>query len=151
MAIAIIVISALGLMLGIYFLAKSSISSAEVTQAGASAPQAAQGALAARASLQLLMRPNQDPQELSRDNVWRWFAFKIMGQDQTGKQVPIATFIYLTFDRPIETNYRRVFSPSNPNLHFDVLDLTARSMIIGIQNVDPSGQTIEVQISGTPL
>jgi hypothetical protein len=151
MATAIIVASALGLMFGIYLLARPSAPGTEITQAGASPAPAPQGGLAARASLQLLMRPNQDPQELSRDNVWRWFAFKILGQDPTGTRVPIATFIYLTFDRPVQTNYRRVFSQSNPNLHFDILDLTERSMIIGIQNVDPTGATIEVQVSGAPL
>jgi ABC-type transport system involved in multi-copper enzyme maturation permease subunit len=110
------------------------------------------GVFAQSASLQILIRPNQDPLEISRENVWRWFVFKIANQNpQTHEIFPIGTYIFLTFDRPVQTGYRRVFSPSNPDLRFDVLDLTARSMVIAISNVDITGATVEVHVSGTPL
>jgi hypothetical protein len=123
------------------------------TQATASVPPTPSDATVAQsAALRLLMRPNQDPQELTKDNIWRWYAFKIANVNpRTHETFPIGTYIFLTFDRPVQGNYRRVFSPSNPDLRFDVLDLTARSMIIGISNVDTTGITIEIQVSGAPL
>lgn len=161
MAWVAIILGTILLGIGIFLLATrpsavstSAIASTDAitTETAASAVGApAQGAIAASASLNLLMRPNQDPLEISRDNVWRWYAFKMLGQDASGTQHTIATFIYLTFDRPTQVNYRRVFSPSHPNLRFDVLDLTQRSMVIGINNVDISGATVEVKVSGTPL
>jgi hypothetical protein len=152
MAAIVIVISAVGLMLGVYLLANPATPRTEITKAGgSSSPESQVNALAPRATLQLLMRPNQDPLELSRDNVWRWYAFKTMGRDAAGNSRTIATFIYLTFDHPVQTNYRRVFSSSDPKLRFDVLDLTERSMVIGINDTDISGATIDVQVSGSPL
>jgi hypothetical protein len=103
------------------------------------------------ATLRLLIRPNQDPQEQAKDNIWRWFVFKTMGQMPDGKLTTLATYIFITFDMPVQTNYRRVFSPSNPDFHFDVMDMTARSMVISISNVDLNGATIEVQVSANPL
>jgi hypothetical protein len=103
------------------------------------------------ATLRLLLRPNQDPQEQAKDNVWRWFVFKTMGQAPDGKLTTLATYIFITFDKPVQTNYRRVFSPSNPALHFDVPDLTARSMIVTINNIDLAGETVEINVSGSPL
>jgi hypothetical protein len=122
------------------------------TQTTASAVAAPSGiVLAPSATLRLLIRPNQDPQELVRDNVWRWFVFKMMGVNPAGQQITLATFIFLTFDHPVQTGYRRVFSLSNPNLRFDILELNERSMIATINNVDITGETVEVQVSGSPL
>jgi hypothetical protein len=81
----------------------------------------------------------------------RWFAFSLKGLDANKNKFEIATHVYLTFYRPTSTNCRRVVSPSNPNLHFNILDITQRSMVIGINNVDISGETIEVQVSEAPL
>jgi hypothetical protein len=121
------------------------------TTSASSSPVPAGSASVQRASLRLLIRPNQDPEELTKENVWRWFVFTTVGVGANGERSPLATYIFLTFDRPVRTNYRRVFSPSNANLHFEVPDLTERSMVVGINNVDLTGQTVEIQVSGDPL
>ena len=123
------------------------------TGSGASVmPPPSGDVLAEKASLRLLMRPNQDPLELSNDNIWRWYSFKTIGQNAETKQLfPIGTYFFLTFTHPIKTNYRRVFSASNADWHFDILDLTSRSMVIAINNVDVTGATIEIHVSGSPL
>lgn len=116
------------------------------------APTAPTGALAQSASLQLLIRVNQEPQELARENIWRWFVFKMANRNpETNEIITLGTYFFVTFDRPVQTNYRRIFSPSNPALHFEVLDLTARSMVVAISNVDITGATVEMQVSVNPL
>ena len=115
------------------------------------APSSPANVLAERASIRLLMRPNQEPQELAKENVWRWFVFRSVGQTQDGKHFPIGTYIFLTFDRPTNVSYRRVFSPSNPDLRFQVIEITESSMVIKIDNVELSGVTVEAQISAKPL
>jgi hypothetical protein len=157
MAFLLIGVGAIILAGGIYFLASKGASDKpvrEVATLGVSSPAPEsqnQTALVERSSLRLLMRPRQDPQEISKENIWRWFVFKALGLSAEGKEISIGTFIFLSFDRPTNTNYRRVFSPSEPNLRFDVLDISARSMVIFVGNVDVTGQTVEIHVSANPL
>ncbi|MFI5001344.1 MAG: hypothetical protein ACHQK9_15815 [Reyranellales bacterium] len=127
--------------------------SSATPQTGTSAtPPAATVTLAQGASLQLLMRPKQDPQELGKENIWRWYSFQMAQKDAaTGQLSPLVTFIFITFDQPVATNYRRVVSPSNPTLHFNVRDLTQRSMVISIESEDVTGATIDVRVSASPI
>jgi hypothetical protein len=103
------------------------------------------------ASVRLQMRPNQDPVELSKDNVWRWFVFKNLAKDAKGKTILIGTYIFLVFDKPVPTSYRRVISQSHPNVRFQIIEFTERSMVIFAPDVDLEAANVEVEVSGKPI
>lgn len=158
MGFALVIAGMLCVAAGVYFVARPAVAkradSQEINSVASSPPAAptlTAEAMAPGASLRLLMRPNQDPLELSKDNIWRWFVFRTMEYNDKGEMIGVATFFFITFDRPVQTSYRRVFSPNQPNWHFNVLDLTARSMVVAIANADVSSATVEVQVSGSPL
>jgi hypothetical protein len=157
LGIALIIIAVVCVGTGaalVLFGTKGPSAGASQATVGTSAPPPAASASASSASLRLLFRPNQDPQELAKQNIWRWFTFKIVNQNPaTGQAFPIGTYIFLTFDPPVQTNYRRVFSPGHPELRFVVADLTARSMVITADNLDLEqiGATLEIQVSADPL
>ena len=91
MAWIVIILGALILGGGIVLLGSQSVTkgpdlSEATTTSQATASSAATptiGALAQSTSLRLLIRPNQDPLEISRDNIWRWYVFKTMNKNPT--------------------------------------------------------------------
>lgn len=111
---------------------------------------AAPAALISNTNLRLLMRENNDPEQLSQTNIWRWNSLRNRGIDAKLERSHIVTYFFLTFDNPAATNYRRVFSSTHQNLEFQIVDITARSMIVAVRT-DPTGAIIDFQISENPL
>jgi hypothetical protein len=104
------------------------------------------------ARLRLLMRPQQDPEELTNENVYRWFCFRSLAKKaDTGEVQHIATYIFLVFRHPVMPNYKRAFSPTHPNLRLEAIDTTSRSMVIIVDNDDPTSATLEMQLSEKPI
>jgi hypothetical protein len=104
------------------------------------------------ASVTLLMRPSQDPQEIANHNMYRWFVFRSVGLNANGNQTNIiGNYFFLIFEKPINSTYRRVTSLSNPNLMFNIIDISNRSAVIEISNTDLSGQTVELKFSDAPI
>ncbi len=103
------------------------------------------------ASLSLIMMQGQDPREISKSNIYRWFVFQLKNKDLlTGAVSTLSTHFFVVFERPIFTNYRRVYSPTNPSMYFNILDLSPRSMMFTVEQ-DISGVAIDVHISKSPL
>lgn len=86
------------------------------------------------ASGKFLMRRGQEPQEIQNDNVWRWFVFKsvAVNPDAKDKKKTLAVFIFLTFDLPVRSLYRRV-SCSTEHVSINVLDVSDRSAVIAAE------------------
>lgn len=104
-------------------------------------------------SLRLMFRANQDPLELGKENIRRWYSHKNVAREATTGQMQVfAWYMFITFEKSTDTSYRRVSSPNHPELRFDVLELTDRSMVIGLTGVEPSdGSIVEILISKKPI
>jgi hypothetical protein len=130
---------------------RQSSSSSIASTSASSSPAVQTPATSVGAGLELLIRPNQDPKEISKDNVWRWFVFKTLGRDPKGKTILIGTYIFLVFDKPVPTAYRKAFSPNFPNTRFQIIEFTERSMVIFVDSADLDNATIEVKVSDKPV
>lgn len=147
-AFAFIVIGAMFLAVGVTLLAQ--VPGAPPVSNAHDPVTAAPAALISNTNLRLLMRENQDPEQLSQTNIARWFAFRSMHIGPNGERSHIATYFFLTFDNPTATNYRRVFSSTHHTLQFQIVDMTTHSMVIAVQT-DPTDAIIDFQISENPL
>jgi hypothetical protein len=114
-------------------------------------PLAELGKTVPNAHLRLLMRPQQEPEELTNENIYRWFSFRSIAQDPKTHDVKhLGSYVFLVFRTPVMPNYRRAFSPTHPNLRLDVIDVTSRSMVVIIDE-DPTGATLDIQLSQKPI
>jgi len=106
--------------------------------------------LADGASLKVLLRRDQDAQEISKENVYRWFIQSHFAKDaDTGEVVRIDTQIFVVFDTPIKAGYRSLRC-SRAGAILNVRDYTNRSVIVG-SNDDLTDTVVELRFSGNPL
>jgi hypothetical protein len=108
------------------------------------------GTLSDQASLRLWFKPNEDAVELSKDNIWRWFAYVSVNINPlTNERKLMSTQIVLTFEEPITPLYRRV-SVSVAGVHANVIDFTARSAIISFNDANLENAVVEMDFGALP-
>lgn len=98
-----------------------------------------------RAELKLFLKESQEPYELFKENVWRWFVFKQVGINLNGSRADLSTHIFVVFEHEVPTTYRRA-TTSKPGVRLNVIEHTARSaVVIAEGNLD--GATVELIFS----
>jgi hypothetical protein len=97
--------------------------------------------------LKLAMRGLQNPQELFRTNVFRWFVQKTYGQSPNGDPIFQGQVFVVVFDKPFVPLYGTV-ECSKPGVHFEQFELSERMAMIGVAD-ELDGQTVEIRFGAT--
>lgn len=101
------------------------------------------------AVIRLFLRTNEEPSEIYKRNIWRWFVYKIGSIETNGTRKILATHVFIIFEDEFAHLYRRItIAPSSSIVQ--VLDATNRSAIIVLDG-DIENVTLDAVFSNTPV